>query len=242
METVSIDTTQNIRINYKLAGVLDRILAFLLDAVILFSYTSIVSLVAGAFDAQSTTLSLINAAVVWLYFLVSEIAMNGQTLGKKAQKLRVVKVDGSKPGLGAYLLRWVLWPVDMFMSGGIAIASITLTKKGQRLGDLLAGTTVIHDYSKNFSLEDQEKTFKQVDENYTPKYPEAAQLTEEEVKLIRSAVTAFVENGNRQPLLLLQQKMKAKLNITSEEPELRFLNNLVRDYTYYATRTAEAAL
>lgn len=243
METVSIETTQNIRISYKLAGLLDRILAFLLDMVIIVSYLVITSLIGGLiFQVQSMAFYVVNSVIAFLYLLVSEVSMNGQTLGKKAQNIRVVKLDGSKPSGGAYLLRWIMAPVDFSLSGGIAIATITLTKNGQRLGDLLAGTTVIKDQASSRSMLEKKHLLQRVEEDYQPRYPQAAQLSEQEVQLIRRCVKVFLENDQRQPLILMKEKMEARLQVSSDEPALRFLNTLARDYTYYATRTAEAAL
>ena len=73
------------------------------------------------------------------YSLIFEIAMNGQTPGKYLNKIRVVKIDGSKPTLGSYLTRWLLRIIDIwFFTGSVAVFTILFNGKGQRLGDIAA--------------------------------------------------------------------------------------------------------
>ena len=80
---------------------------------------------------------------VFFYNLAFEILMNGQTLGKRALNIKVVRLDGTSPTIANYIFRFILWPIDVFLSGSIAITLISLTKNGQRLGDLAGGTTVV---------------------------------------------------------------------------------------------------
>ena len=82
----------------------------------------------------------------WLYFGIQEAAMGGQTLGKKLVGIRVVNAAGQSPGFGAALLRNVLRPIDNFPhSYGVATLLVGGTQKGRRVGDLLAGTHVVHE-------------------------------------------------------------------------------------------------
>src|SRR5690606_28519022 len=75
------------------------------------------------------------------YPLIMETLMEGQTVGKRLMKLKVVKIDGTRATFYQYFIRWISNTVDIFLSfGGIGLAAIILTKKGQRLGDLAADT------------------------------------------------------------------------------------------------------
>ena len=238
METVSIQTTQNIHISYTLAGLTQRILAFLLDCLILAAYFITSSfLIQYVFGGNNSSLGLqiINVLIGYLYFLLMEIFMDGQTIGKKTVGIRVVKLDGSTPTLGAYFLRWIMIPIDFALSGGIAIVFIILTKKGQRLGDVLAGTTVVQVKKADSIILKNKMVMDQVDENYTPSFPEAANLTDRDVKLIHAAIEAFRQHSQRKPVLLLKEKMEAKLQIKSDLPPIKFLFTLVKDYTYYSS-------
>ena len=78
-----------------------------------------------------------------------ELFNHGQSLGKMAMKIRVVKKDGTSPSIGDFFMRWLLQIIDMGFSF-IGALVILLTKNSQRLGDLAAGTMVIrlNDYRK----------------------------------------------------------------------------------------------
>lgn len=73
---------------------------------------------------------------------------HGQSFGKKLINIRVVKVDGSTPSIGSYLLRWLLFPIDGPITSGLGLLVVLLNKNNQRLGDLAAGTMVIKE--KNY--------------------------------------------------------------------------------------------
>ena len=67
---------------------------------------------------------------------------------QKLINIRVVKVDGSTPSIGSYLLRWLLFPIDGPITSGLGLLVVLLNKNNQRLGDLAAGTMVIKE--KNY--------------------------------------------------------------------------------------------
>lgn len=150
MRTVEVITPQNVAINYKLASLGSRILAYLMDAVFIgIFYVFLFFLVFVPFrDAFSDVgLLLIIYPVVFFasfYHLLMEQFNNGQSLGKYAMSIRVINENGSTPGFMQLFMRWLLRLVDISISsGGIAILSIAITEKGQRLGDLLGRTIVI---------------------------------------------------------------------------------------------------
>ena len=130
MDNFQIETAQNISISQNVAHVTTRIGSFLIDLLIIFAYNAVLYLIVNL----PTT----------FYSLIFEIAMNGQTPGKYLNKIRVVKIDGSKPTLGSYLTRWLLRIIDIwFFTGSVAVFTILFNGKGQRLGDIAAGTTII---------------------------------------------------------------------------------------------------
>lgn len=137
-------------INYKLASLGARISAYLIDAVfIAIFYVFIFFLVFVPFrDAFSDVgLLLLIYPVIFLgsfYHLLMEQFNNGQSLGKNAMSIRVINENGSTPGFMQLFMRWLFRLVDISVSsGGIAILSIAVTEKGQRVGDLLGRTIVI---------------------------------------------------------------------------------------------------
>ena len=82
----------------------------------------------------------------WGYGCFFETLWNGRTPGKRALKLRVIKTGGYPIGFYDALLRNLLRVVDGLPVGyGIGLVSVLVTRRFQRLGDLAAGTLVIHE-------------------------------------------------------------------------------------------------
>ncbi|MEL6559652.1 MAG: RDD family protein, partial [Bacteroidota bacterium] len=104
MSVINIETTQNVTIDYQLAGLGSRILAYLIDFLVLFAYTLLVLFLATSIAEYMTSdlfaffqIGLIALPYVF-YDLVCEVFFNGQSVGKRSMGIKVVKIDGSKPG------------------------------------------------------------------------------------------------------------------------------------------------
>ena len=145
MQSVSIQTAQNVNIRYEAASVGDRIVAFLLDAIIRILYAvGITQLFNWANLNISTAVLLIVFLPAILYYLWMEIFFNGQSIGKMTLGMKVVMLDGGQPPIGAYIIRFLLRVVDITLfSGGVAVIVIAISGKGQRLGDIAANTSVV---------------------------------------------------------------------------------------------------
>ncbi|MEJ7659869.1 MAG: RDD family protein [Hymenobacter sp.] len=110
MATIRIHTTQNVTLEYEVASLGDRIVATLIDYCVLIAWGvlwAVLFTALGSGNHQSSDTdwgSAVGIAVIIilviiiapyvLYFLLSEIFFNGQTIGKKARDLRVVRLDG----------------------------------------------------------------------------------------------------------------------------------------------------
>lgn len=236
MQAVSIQTTQNIQLEYPLAGIGERILAFVIDIVIIGSVYLLLSFILNQLGvSMGIAVSGLLALLVYLYRLICEVLMNGQTVGKLALNIKVVKLDGSTPSFVSYFLRWLLEPIDFFIVG-LGVIFIILTKNGQRVGDLLAGTTVVK-MKKISATNVQNKILMDVvDEDYEPQIFEAANITDAEVRLVKDALKAFKNDAVKKPIELVEEKLKHKYNIQSDLPTVKFLYTLLRDHTYYVTR------
>ena len=94
MQNIEINTTQNVRITYEVAHLGDRIVAYGIDLLIMGAGILIIMLFASIVSDNSTgILFYILAAPIYIFYnLVSEITMNGQTLGKRSLNLKVVKI------------------------------------------------------------------------------------------------------------------------------------------------------
>ena len=229
MENVSINTSQNVQISYTLAGLSDRIFAYLIDAAIMISITMVLVIILTYSGVLESSPFLILIAIIpaFFYHLILEITQNGQSIGKKIMNIKVVKLNGAQATIGGYLLRWLIWPIDTFFYGGIAILCITIGGKGQRLGDIAAGTTVIKITKSGFL---KEHTLSNLDENYIPVFQNANELTVEYVELINKAIRAKLELLDDKPVEAIAEKTRRKLNIKTEMPDLKFLHTIVKDY------------
>ena len=139
-------STQGIRIEQEPASFAARLAAFgidfLLMAVMWFVLIRVASV--GLFDFLNKTLRIFLIFLIpFIYPLVSETTANGQTLGKYLLHIRVVSLDGGGPKVTSFILRCLFLPFDVLLSAGIGPLCVFLTKKQQRLGDLIAGTWVV---------------------------------------------------------------------------------------------------
>ncbi len=230
MQIIRVRTTQNVFIDYPVGSVGDRILAYLLDRLILIVYSVAVL---GAFtklEIETNYVWLIFFGVPWLFYsLLFEIFMNGQTPGKKVLRIKVVRLDGTPPTIGDYLLRWIFAFVDIFiLSGAVAVVMVAMGGKGQRLGDVVAGTAVV----KLLEHEEvvSEKIFVEPEEQYTPIFSQVISLSDRDIELVRRALEANRDQGNMQPVIVVTDIIKSLLNIQTDMPPVKFLYTIIKDY------------
>ncbi|MBC8042873.1 MAG: RDD family protein [Rhizobacter sp.] len=237
-ESIGIQTAQNIEIDYEIASVWDRVVATLFDYFILAGYIIGISLLFFNDAVRDFTQSDIGGVVVFalympvfFYDLLCEIFLDGQSFGKKIRQIKVVKLDGSQPSFIAYLLRWMLKIVDSgLFSPAVAILVVVINGKGQRLGDIAAGTAVIKLRSR-ISLDDT--ILARLNDSYTPVFSAAGELSDGDLSVIKEVLTTARADGFDQgELLLLKAKtaISHKMNISSEMPPKMFLETVMKDY------------
>lgn len=240
MAESSIVTGQFVRIEQTPASIGERILAFVIDIVLLAVYVFVSVLFIdktglSAFSSHELLFLLFIIFIylpVVLYFFLCEVFNQGQSLGKRLMHIRVVKKDGSTPSIGSYLLRWLLLLVDLPLTGGAGVLVVLFTRNNQRIGDLAAGTLVIKEknYRKiHVSLDE----FDYLTDDYRPTYPQAADLSLEQVDVItRTLRPAY--NGRTRCIQLLSEKIRRLFSIVPKENDEKFLQTVLRDYRYYA--------
>lgn len=239
MESVAINTTQNVVIDYEPAGLGNRILAGLLDSLFKFAYIFfwvIVLLSTDAFGVKGESavviLIVVIAAPLIFYDLLFEVFMHGQSLGKKIIKIKVVKLDGTQPSIGSYLLRWLirLFEVDL-LYGMVAIVAIASSKNKQRLGDMAGGTTVIRIRPavtiKDTILQIQQKS------EYKIVFSQVIMLSERDLEVMKEVLDFYKKTGNKEALVKLSDKIKKKTGIASTMAEDEFIDTLMKDYSHY---------
>ncbi len=163
-ESHYIDTPEQVELEYSVAGLGSRFVAVLLDSLILgaFFLVEVLALVlissAGAMSPAAGKLAdtagkwfaalviFANFCVIWGYFALFEAYWHGQTPGKRMMKLRVIKDSGRQitmfEALARNLMRVVDYLPSMYLVGVVAMLC---NKRNQRLGDLVAGTIVVHE-------------------------------------------------------------------------------------------------
>jgi uncharacterized RDD family membrane protein YckC len=236
MQTIQVRTTQNVFIHYPLASVGDRILAYLLDQLILIVFAVAVSLLLIYSDVESYWVWILFLGLPWLlYALLFEIFMDGQTPGKRVLNIKVIRLNGTPASIGDYTLRWIFALIDLkFLSGAIAVILIAAGGKGQRLGDMVAGTSVIK------QVEQKEITAQEVfvvaDSEYQPVFTQAMQLNESDIDLIQRALEVNRDLGNSKPMLAVTEKLRAQLGIQTDMPPVKLLYTLIKDFNHLSSR------
>ena len=236
MSTIRIHTTQNVSLEYELASAGDRILASLIDYALYATW-----FIAWGVLNRELHLSpggragqVIMLLPTTFYMLACEVFFNGQTLGKKALSLRVVRLDGTRPGLGDYLLRWLLRPIEIIMTAGVvALITMLINGRGQRLGDLAAGTAVISlkkrpDYSTPMAGEVAAIA------GYQPVFTQAAALSDNDIALIRKLLYHSSKQENYLLLNEVANKVKAITGIRTDLQDGPFLQTILRDHAHLA--------
>lgn len=237
MQVIRVRTSQNVTIEYRLASLGDRLLAYLFDVLVIISYFILLSGINYMLDKTFNTALWdsiwikVGLIMPWfLYDLLCEIFMEGQSFGKKVMKIRVMRTDGEAVTLGNYLFRWLLGLVELRMMGGLlALFTIAIGGKGQRLGDIAAGTTVVYVGEDNTKLA---MPAPPPTEDVPPKYPQAAQLTDADIALIKDVLYAFRRNGNRAVVEAAANKLLERfgLNSFNETNAFEFLKQVITDH------------
>jgi uncharacterized RDD family membrane protein YckC len=247
MQTVKITTSQNIDIEYPLADLGTRIVARLIDYGVFMGAYFVTFIILGIFlgmqnnyNGEGKNIGLFVIIGIWLvlvllYDLLCEIFMNGQSVGKRAMKIKIISLSGVRPGIGQYLLRWIFRIIDFWITfGSGALIAVILTDKKQRMGDMVAGTTAVSMGAKSIEL-----VFGTPPADYEPVYNEVALLTDNDVVLIHDVVRNFNRTRNSALVYKLAIQLKNYLNVSypHEINEYQFLEIVLHDYNSMIAKT-----
>jgi uncharacterized RDD family membrane protein YckC len=150
-DVLRVSTSDNVGIGYDIAGLGSRFIAQLLDSLIVGVIAFIVNIgVIGAVnpsDTQDSVLAGLAAAGITLvvyvgYFTLCEVSTGGRTPGKSAGQLRVLDISGAAPTSSQLLLRNLARIIDVL--AGLGVVVMFWNRQSRRIGDLLAGTVVVH--------------------------------------------------------------------------------------------------
>ena len=157
--------------------------------------------------------------------------MDGQSVGKRWRKIKVMKTDGTQASFGNYFIRFLLRPIDSIF--GIGLIFILFSDKGQRLGDLAAGTTLVK-LKKRISLSDALST--PLEQDYKPVFAQAFNLRDKDINIIKEILHSRRNEPHHRSFTILSDKIKELLKVQTQLPPQEFLQTIVKDYTHYHTR------
>jgi uncharacterized RDD family membrane protein YckC len=205
----------------------------------------------------------LTVVVIWVpilsYHALLEITMNGQSVGKKLMSLRVVDENGGKASISQFVIRWLVrdtWFIMLLFMGlgndaqgktGEAvfliiavvaffftdIALVVSSKKGQRIGDMLAKTILISTTNRG-NIE--ETVFQEVADNYMPSFPQVMQLSDKDLNAVKSILETARRKGDFHMAEAACAKIKAHLKIESPLGPYDFLEILLKDYNYLSVK------
>ncbi|MCE0522974.1 MAG: RDD family protein [Methylacidiphilales bacterium] len=221
-----LELPEEIDLQVELANVGSRTLAILVDlalgGLVLFIVYSLTMLLAHdevdnwrarfSFNFMEMLLLLLIFGFQWVYFNLFEWIWNGQTPGKRLLHLRVIKVDGSRVGGIDVLLRNLSRPIDTLGPMGlIGLLMIFVTRKAQRLGDLMARTIVIHETKIDWSIFDQIDSPAAAFPHPKPVAPPAIRLSSAQWELLHRYLNRrdqFESEARRRLALSLYESLK----------------------------------
>lgn len=244
MSQIAINTSQNVNINFTVAGVGERMLAFIIDLLIRIAYVvTILYLFFNIFDLgyllngldgwSIRAVYLVLTFPVYIYPLVLESLMEGQTPGKRLMKIKVVKIDGYQASFADYMIRWVFRIVDVSFAGVVGLISMIVSKNNQRLGDIASGTAVI---SLKNNINISHTILENIHENYIPSFPQVIALSDNDMRIIKDNYTKALKADDRQIINKLSDKIKSILKLEidpTKMTERQFIGVIIKDYNYY---------
>ena len=257
MAEIQISTPFNIDIEFEIAAFHKRLFAYFIDFFMLVIYMlSMLYLLFGGFSIGEGSYGFVLIVLVipmLFYTMLSELWMNGQTIGKKIFKIKVVSLDGGEPTLGQYALRWFMrfyewafiifflfwfngtWGILCLIVGGItSIIIISISPKSQRLGDIVAGTVVVE---TNSALTVNDTIFMNIArEDYKVKFPEVMRLSDRDINTIKNVITHSRKTNSYDMCNRIAIKVQEVLKVSTDMYAMDFLEKIMEDYNYLATK------
>ncbi len=243
MSEISILTTQNVAIDFTAASIGQRILATILDTLVLigysffivffvYQYLGVADYIRDLDNWSQLAVGIFFFFPLIIYSVTLETILEGQSLGKKIVGIRVVKIDGYEAGFADYLIRWFFRCIDVLIaSGTIGLVAIIATKRSQRLGDLAAGTAVIS-LRRNASV--KQTILIELEDNYKPTYQQVLKLSDNDVRIIKNVFETASAEFDVARIKQLRTKVESVIGEQPQElSDTRLIDTVLRDYNYY---------
>jgi uncharacterized RDD family membrane protein YckC len=253
MLEVKLDTGFNIEVDFAITPFHRRFIAWAIDVLIIVAYFFIGARLLGGVlgnGARVEWIWVLFGLPPFLYHLLCEVFLNGQSIGKKAMGIKVITADGGQPSISQYLIRWLFRPVDfpvwilaaigykalpwwcaILLVGGLVC--LLFTPYSQRIGDLIAGTIIINTRTRT-SWEDT--VFTELENNYQPRYPQVMNLSDKDINTLKSIIDTVRRKSDYDLSMRIAERIRSKLKIESDQDSLEFLVTLLKDYNYYSAK------
>jgi uncharacterized RDD family membrane protein YckC len=220
-EKIHIDTPENVVFGYNVAGMGSRFLAGLLDMLLImllivainFAFFLLVSILDSSAIRRAgywlwAVFGLLAFFILWGYYIFFEMVWNGQSPGKRKLGLRVIRMDGTPVTFTESLIRNLIRLFDFLPAYyGVGVMTMFIDKQTRRLGDLAAGTLVVHD--RAVTLDSLGRSTNWELESWTA-YPLPAaaglypveRLTHQDLQLVESFLVRRKQLANRSALAM----------------------------------------
>ncbi len=233
MEIITVQTAQNIDIDYEIGGLGERILARLIDFAVFLPFLFAAMFAIPYLSNFGIGAYFIILGIIFVFYdLLCEVFFNGQSLGKRVMKIKVISLDGARPKFSQYLLRWLFRLVDFSLTAGLgALITAAMSDNGQRIGDIVAGTVLIRTVPRTKM---NNIAFPEVENTYQPLFSQVSQLNDRDIALIHEVINNYFKTGNTTIVYTMAEKVKAHLLVTppGQMNSLLFLQTIIKDYSH----------
>jgi len=243
-EKLTIETPEQIALEFPLAGVGSRGLALCIDSLIQVIVAIVVALIwaftspdlgrnwIGAKNWETAILVFLLFCLYWGYFAAFEILWNGQTPGKRQAKIRVISASGRPITVFEGIARNLMRAIDSLFLYAVGCIACAVDRKNRRLGDMVAGTVVVHEVDEQVASywygHERPASVPSVNQAVTG-------LTAQEFQLIETFLSRRLDIPNLQRLQSGQQiadRIGERLNVPKAERPVNedFLEEVARRY------------
>jgi len=208
-------------------------IAYAIVILVLYSYLGNIKNIIDNHDDISIALIFLFSLPLIFYTLAFETLMEGQTLGKKLLKIKVVKIDGYQAGFIDFLTRWIFSIVDIQIGFVAGLIAMVVTKHTQRLGDLAAGTAVITEKSK---YDISHTILMDVDDTYQPHFAQNQVIlfSDNDIRIIKENAELAFRRFDYTIMNRLARKIESVMNIRNPfKNDRQLIEALLKDYNYH---------
>jgi uncharacterized RDD family membrane protein YckC len=262
MSVITIPTTFNIDVSFPSAPFHRRLLAWMIDLVLMVAYILLIRKILMILDPDFDKYPVLEGLFILLiyvplltYHLICEILMKGQSVGKKIMGLRVISENGGRPAISQIVIRWIIRTSDIMVfiimlngltagSGGLQFIWRTLVAFVLLVADVI----LVNATAKNQRLGDllahtilistrqkagfEDTIFLNIRDNYTPSFPQVMQLSDRDINALKGILDTAKKQHDYNLAERAAEKLKSHLQIDTTLSPFDFLETLLQDYNY----------